>query len=189
MYVVPPDELNKDIRYRNTASASEFGKHIMETSAWINKIVGPEHVAKPFIDPRVVDAVIQAQTSYFGRTFLKGYQSAFGDPEEDSYFSWDWSSTGWFRRQTIYGSIDVQWVIEKMRENNLFWDDGYQDLNKTLHQMYEAPTPQMKRTIGIQVLKKAERLREEWFDRDFYEEKKAKTKQPRKIGPSRKIGG
>lgn len=185
-YIVPPHEINKDIRLRNTESASEFGRHLMEASAWINKVVGPEHIAKPFMDPRVIDAVIQAQTSYFGRTFLRLYETAFGDPEKDTYYRWDWSSTGWFRRQEVYGSIDVQWVISRMREADLYWSDEYQDFNNTLRQMYEAETPQQRRALGVRVLEKAQRIRAQWEGRDFVQERIDEENlppAPRKIGP------
>jgi len=189
-YVVNPRDLQKDIRERNNEQASEFGKHLMEASGWVNSKVGPEKINKPFIDPKVADALIKSYTTYFGGAFLKTYESVFGDKKKDSYYNWDWSTTGWFRRQEIYGSIDVQWVIKRMHEMELFWSDEYQDLNGTIQQYFAAPTPQAKRKVGVVVLKKAEYVRKQWEGKDFVQERideANRPPQPKGIGPRKKL--
>jgi len=179
-YIVHPDELGTDIRTRHTEQASEFGMALQNASGWLNGLFG-EKIKKPFIDARIVDSVIKSYTTYYGGAFLRLYESVFGDKTKDSYYNWDWSITGWFKRQEIYGSIDVQWCMKRMKEMDLFWTSEYQDFNQTITQYFEAPTPQAKQKQGYAVLREAEQLRKMWEGVDWYG--KDKVMLPRVVGP------
>ena len=130
---------------RNTERASRIGKAIQELSG---------------LDGRYVDHLIKSHFSYYGKLTIK-----LGDlGRDDGYNQFNPSDLGIFRQSPVYGSKDVQWVLEKARAEGQTSSREYEEMQMLIEDYFDTTDSKEKEKRGKVVRDYAKALKELWDD-------------------------
>jgi hypothetical protein len=187
--IIPASDVNELIMDRNTDYASKFSKMVMKGSDLMTRNVEGDYK----IDPRMLDAAITGQFSYWGNFWLKSWETVLPGESQNKY-KFDFAPTkkgqrkyGGFVRQAYHpAEVDVKWVLQAAYVNDkLAESSGYSSLRGQITKYWDPEIQNdkaLRREVGSQMREDAKLLREE-FEPDMMNiYKRAKERKERGKG-------
>lgn len=160
-HIIPTEEEGRELRMRNTETASRLGQAI----------------AKPMgVDPRYIDYMAKANVGYLGDMALR--LSDIG--REDSRHPLNWTATGFVSEDPVYNSKDVQDLMDTVKKYAIpSSDKNLRLFNMELGEYFREKTAEMKEKQGKTVRQLARDL-QEYFGNEYsveYREQKSDMKK------------